>query len=447
MKYNNKIRPICAKDIAERHPYNTRTQSDGDYAAVGNKIIKRFQQYEFMDIGSEDVREIALRLTLYFEDVVSDLGIWRSFTSWCYEHYGRYIPFYQVDDVEYYQDEPHVQDCRLIIWYAFSDIIPNGAHYPFNKLLLTLSTEAFAVMEEEFEKVAINEELKAFLQGAVFTEDFHKQREMLRWVFSGCYLTHTFENDQILEHWVEMFSKYPQNQGLYQAACKAVYDYKIGPLALPAKDYLAMILDANGCEKQSHKIADQEYRDTDLYKVIAVGSSTVTFKSIQGDKLEVPLDCFSEGMPWDKVKYIVASFVKYGSYWNLNGMAGNSNEETFLREQKNYNETYDGTPNYAHLMKLSGGSPLFYFSDKEAYIDFMKKEMKFPSELIPQVTKSLEKIPASGDVTIFVEGEKSLLGWLSVSESALKTVAIRGTTNHLPSRTLCQKPSTCPTPW
>lgn len=30
----------------------------------------------------EEVREIVLRLTLYFEDVVSDLGTWRSFTSW-----------------------------------------------------------------------------------------------------------------------------------------------------------------------------------------------------------------------------------------------------------------------------------------------------------------------------------------------------------------------------
>ena len=40
MKYNSKIRPITAEDIADRHPLHLRASSDNDYAFVGNKILK-----------------------------------------------------------------------------------------------------------------------------------------------------------------------------------------------------------------------------------------------------------------------------------------------------------------------------------------------------------------------------------------------------------------------
>lgn len=405
MKFNSKIRPICAKDIADRHPGNMRTQSDMDYALVGNKILKRVQQYQFMDLDLEAVREIVLRLTLYFEDVVSDLGIWRSFTSWCREHYGRYLPFYVVDDSEYHQDEPHLQDCMLITWYAFTDIIPQGIHYPFNKLVVTLSTEAFAVMDEEFENVAINEELKTFFQKADFTNDFYNQRAMLQWLLFGCYLTHTFENNHILEQYEADFSNWSQSQRSYAAMCKVVYNQKTGPLALYAKDYLAMILDANGCQRQSRKVSEQEHLKADLYKILSVKSSSISLKSVQGRKLEIPRDSFNEEMPWDIVKYIVASFVKYGSCWNLNGMMSNTDEATFLQEEKRFNETYEGTPNYKHLIELSGGSPLFYFSNKKTYIDFLKQEVGIPSDILLSVTKSLKDQPSRDDVTLFLEGE------------------------------------------
>lgn len=405
MRYNSKIRPITAKDIADRHPLHLRASSDNDYALVGNKILKRVQQYQFMDLNLEEVREIVLRLTLYFEDVVSDLGIWRSFTSWCLEHYGKYLPFYEIDDSEYHQDEPHLEDCMLITWYAFSDIMPNGVHYPFNKLITTLSTEAFTVMDEEFENVAINGELKTFFEKADFTTDFYNQRKMLEWLFLECYLTHTFDNNHILEQYEADFPNWSQSQRAYAAICRVVYNQKIGPLALHTKDYLSMILDTNGCKRQSLKVFEQEYLTTDLYKILSVKSSSITLNSVQGRELEISRDSFMEGMPWNEIKYIVASFVNYGSCWNLNGIMGNADEATFLQEEKRINETYEGTPNYKHLMELSGGSSLFYFNNKETFIDFLKQEVGIPSDILPQATKSLADLSSRDDITLFLEGE------------------------------------------
>lgn len=405
MKYNSKIRPFTAKDIANRHPLRLKTSSDNDYALIGNKILKKVQRYQFMDLDLDSVREIVLRLTLYFEDVVSDLGIWRSFTSWCREHYGWYLPFYEIDDSEYQQDEPHLQDCMLITWYAFTDIIPQGIHYPFNKLIVTLSTEAFSVMDEEFENVAINEELKTFFEKADFTKDFYNQRSMLVWFLSGCYLSNTFENNHILEQQEAIFHNWSQSQRSYAAICNVVYNQKIGPLSLHTKDCLAMILDINGCKAQSRKVFEQEHLATDLYKILSVTPSGITLKSVHGQKLKVSRDSFMEGMPWNKIKYIVASFVNYGSCWNLNGIVGNADEATFLQEEKRINETYEGTPNYKHLMELSGGSSLFYFNNKDTFIGFLKQEVGLPSDNLPQATKSLADLSSHDDVTLFLEGE------------------------------------------
>lgn len=74
------------------------------------------QEEKLGDMDDGLVKAVALNLTLYFEDVLADAGIWRSFTDRMHELYGKYLPFYQIDEAEYLRDEPNLPDVMFIIW-------------------------------------------------------------------------------------------------------------------------------------------------------------------------------------------------------------------------------------------------------------------------------------------------------------------------------------------
>lgn len=59
---------------------------------------------------------MALTLAHYLEDVISDFGLWAAFTSKHRELYGKYLPFYTIDEENYYCDEINPEDVRFLIW-------------------------------------------------------------------------------------------------------------------------------------------------------------------------------------------------------------------------------------------------------------------------------------------------------------------------------------------
>lgn len=99
-----------------------------------------------------ELKECAINITQYFEDVVSDFGLWRSFTNWHKENYGKFIPFYHYEEDKYYQDEPHIQDCMLIIWLTVHNMRPNAIPYPMDLNIVGLAQAAWDILNEEFEK-------------------------------------------------------------------------------------------------------------------------------------------------------------------------------------------------------------------------------------------------------------------------------------------------------
>lgn len=62
---------------------------------------------------------VALGLTGYFQDIMTDSGVWRSFINRHHDLYGRWLPFYDADD-DYIPYELNPQDVRFLIWYTLA---------------------------------------------------------------------------------------------------------------------------------------------------------------------------------------------------------------------------------------------------------------------------------------------------------------------------------------
>lgn len=108
---------IFPKDWLQLHPYKQSTPVDSYYTSIANRIYDFLIQTELVNsFEGDEAKQISIRLAAYFEDVISELGIWRTFITTHKALYGKYLPFYTPDD-HYYDDEVNFEDVRFLLWH------------------------------------------------------------------------------------------------------------------------------------------------------------------------------------------------------------------------------------------------------------------------------------------------------------------------------------------
>lgn len=90
---------IYPKEWSATHPYKRSDASDLYYTAIANKVLNVLDSNQLDDVlNREMVRPTALALTSWFEDIISQVGIWQAFTTECKRRYGSYLPFYDTSE-------------------------------------------------------------------------------------------------------------------------------------------------------------------------------------------------------------------------------------------------------------------------------------------------------------------------------------------------------------
>lgn len=367
--------------IENCHPKGMPSSTDMEYARIATEITSELAKQDVKDIPLDGLKLMAVNITMYFEDVIADAGIWRGFTNEMKERYGSYLPFYDIDTDNYYQDEPNLDDVRFLIWYTMLQVHYGKIGNPENPLLDKLAVAAYNVLEKHFETVSVNEDLKEYFANPQFLDDFYKQRDILKWLCYGCYLTYIpdiqemlFEQAQDLAHSMHCDLDFAH----YLAESLMPYQSKIGPLKELPQQWAAMIMRANGNDAAAEAIGSQRKKGPHAFKLLSVSEDmSVTFESIDGENFSVRAsnlnnpreECY-------KRKLIIGSFVQYDGQWYLNGgSAWSDNIEMFEESQTNYTNQKNIVPLYEELRKKAGDNPLLYFADTEAMSDFMKHNL------------------------------------------------------------------------
>ena len=181
---------ITLKDIRKGHPFGFSSATDTDYVRIANTVFDMLHYVSFSaQRTDEEMKRMAIKLTLYFEDIVSEIGLWRSFVHLHQSLYGKPLPFYYTD-MGYTEDEPNIYDIQLLLWDAtlddeYSETLVN----PDNEALACAARTVYAYFMELFEDTPINDDLYDFFHEARFTDNFYEVRQVLKWNFFDCYLT------------------------------------------------------------------------------------------------------------------------------------------------------------------------------------------------------------------------------------------------------------------
>lgn len=111
--------PISKEQFLVRQPaYPQLTLTDPYYYDVANRLANLVRDEKLLPGWPESVVDrVALGLTGYLQDILTDSGIWRTFIERCQVLYGRWVPFYECGE-DYIPHELNLVDVRFLIWYT-----------------------------------------------------------------------------------------------------------------------------------------------------------------------------------------------------------------------------------------------------------------------------------------------------------------------------------------
>ena len=247
---------IQTEDWLLLKPYDTVQPTDNYYVNISNKVKQALVRANFPVIrrlGKKGQNEFACFLASYFEDVISQAGIWKAFNRIHFRHYQKELPFYpatkQKDD--YYKGEVNFQDVAFLAWYYVNLNLDRSFMSPYSESFMHIALKVMPIFEEEFEYAPENPNLKPCYAIDPDETDFYKVRRMVSTVLFETWLFHVDAHPILVRGEKEVVEKYmmqeKQNQInihtlVRENTDRVAHTHRTRLMRMKGKEWLATII-------------------------------------------------------------------------------------------------------------------------------------------------------------------------------------------------------------
>lgn len=298
---------ISVKDFMLKQPnYPEVAESDKYYMTLAGRLAKIWDNSRLlMNIGEDVRRDVVLAVTGYFQDIIADAGIWRSFSTVCYKLYGYPLPFFDRPD-DYVDSELNLVDVQFVIWYIIdSESGIHGRLSPFDKDVARLAHLFYSLLDAVYEEAPTPVEYNmAFDVDFKDEQDTEKAYDLSHWLFWNCYFlrpaaTSTLQMAAVQAQ--DIIQAYPDKeeaqQHLLEMNRRLMVENTTGPLSLSIGEWMELIVNGkmphldeitDGVQEGEHRFYRQLISATD-------GSRIAFVKGYEGLERFV-----SERMGWGK---------------------------------------------------------------------------------------------------------------------------------------------------
>lgn len=147
---------ISVKDYMERQPGNPKVEpTDRFYLSIASHLAMLWDESPWLrGLDDEVRRDVVLAVTGYYQDVVADGGLWRSFTRLHNERHGSPLPHYDRGE-DYVDYELNLDDVRFVIWWTIAGERGIGALDPHDAGLEALATAFHMLLDEKYEQAPV----------------------------------------------------------------------------------------------------------------------------------------------------------------------------------------------------------------------------------------------------------------------------------------------------
>lgn len=153
------------------HPYSGSAPTDLYYITLANKVLAAIRAVEtsldesdYRKIDETEQKELACILTAYFEDIISQTGIFQAFTRIHGKRFGKPLPFYTLDE-DYTPGEINIEEVQFLVWHYHMQL--NNLDIPYSPTLDTfaaIASDVMEIFETEYESAPENEKLLQYFR-------------------------------------------------------------------------------------------------------------------------------------------------------------------------------------------------------------------------------------------------------------------------------------------
>ena len=370
------------------------------------KIIYDFDVMEGESIVEEGAyEEAAIFLGGWFEDIISQTGLWQVFTSECEKRYGTKLPFFELDG-NYYSDEVNLEDIQFIIWHCLQSRSKDKFVYtPNNQPLRKLSKKIYDFLAIEYPVAPENERLKDFYDFSDPTLNvFIEYRNKIEWFFMNSYINMGCYRDycESMEEKIEEFTHNENNDDatieilLYSHKVETILFGRTPLLGITAPEYMKLLQEHNHADHNAPYM-NIDFATNNLYLVEKEEDDYYIFKKLTGDKRHYKVDktSLNENTEWLVVgdTVVTSTLFKYGEYWNHNGAMRNYSTsenpglQNIIKEIDLETSGQKEKKSYDDFLEITQGKRIMFFKNPDELSNFVSTKLKYKNTLPTDLLK------------------------------------------------------------
>ncbi len=377
------------------HPTKDVLSTDLYYSQVATKVAEILRQsllYEAFETV-DDLLTTAVHVTAWFEDIISNLGMWRVFNEECTKRYGKPLPFY--DTTTYYPNEPNVQDLQFLLWDNVQSLYMDRFMNPENPAIMATAETLCELFDEEYPTAPETEELYEFLHDGEKLSNYWHARLIFEWLAQTAYVSareREYTQSLVDEALYEKKSELPVDMQIYTIHVQSVIGGQHNILSLTPPQWLARIAG-------DELFNNVHMKPVSFYLVVGEDDTYFHVKDLVADScLDIAKDSFIPGTfngcePIPNKTVFICNLVSYkGENYQIGIMSQNTIEHTYQKTldelRQKSRQTEKGS--YPHFLKASGGEPVVFCEDAEEVKQFYRKMSNTPSANKAEVDKALD---------------------------------------------------------
>ncbi|MCM1290347.1 MAG: DUF3843 family protein [Prevotella sp.] len=240
------MKKVTPQQFLLRQPcYPEKKLSDIYYYELTNTLLNDWDVSGLFPTLSDEVKQrVALNVIGYYQDIISDGGLWRAFTRECQRLYGYKVPFYEAGD-DYVDFELNLIDVKFMIWYSIAML--DMAHRdlsPTDCDIKKLAQRWHKILDENYEEAPEPEDYNIGFELEMHNpEDAQHLLKFTHWIFLHSYLlTPSFALMMAQMAQQAELDKDGGELRLNEMLEEGMTEQPIGPLALYIREWLSLIL-------------------------------------------------------------------------------------------------------------------------------------------------------------------------------------------------------------
>lgn len=426
------INQVTLMEFSATHFKGIRFASDSFYTSLANKLNGIIQHMIGGNMAPEHTKRLSINLACYVEDLVSGSGVWSAFTSLHEKKYGRKLPFFNLDKpaipVPYDDELPSLHAVQFLIWYTLNSAKPDTVMSPLNPALSMLSMRIMPELMDAYENAPESPARPAIMpEEEMGVPLFFQIRNLCSWLCTGCYLTRVNDMQSVSTDYNAFISNLldkvnsPDKKGQIEYAVKSFVpmNTRIGPLAIPAYEWLAEIVDLYHEEEEERylpllrEIKSLPYQ---YYKYKKVDTKTATLVNLEGEEMTMSATTLPDEKFMSKIKEgmsALMSLVWFDGAWVMNSIGLQTlPDEAYDMALKEFREKQDNDNyTYRYLMKHLKNKRFGVFADYKEYMAKAYPDRQLNENIPPEIAHDLKD---SDNIVYFInsDGSTSILpGW------------------------------------